>query len=533
MSIELEQLLQEEQELLEDLEDEVEEYTLTEKQHAFITDPHKFSGYGGGVGNGKSFAGCIKAHRHCEEQPGAFFLIGRKDAVDLTDSTQKDFLQLFGDEGSFAEKTRTFTYPNGSQIIFRHLAELGKLTNMNLSGFWIDQAEEVSEAAFKQLIGRIRRQKGPRGQPITRREGFITFNMQGHNWIWRRFLKKKEDNGKELKNPQDYNLTTGTSLENPYTPSDYREGLMGQSEAWIKRWVYGDWDEFAGQIFDEWSPVIHVVQPFQVPNSWPRFRTIDHGQVNPTACLWPTVDYDGNVYVYQEYYQPKYTVSNHVKEIQRMSMIPTTGGKWVMDEYDGTYIDPSTHAKTRERDGKRFSVADEYAEAGILTMPAQNDVLAGINRVKEYLKINPHRWHPVKADESGHPMQGAPRLFVFANCTNLIEEMGDYHWKPMRTGQEDSENDPEKPAKYKDHAVDALRYFLMSRPINPTEAHILDPRILNNPLELARYCADLGISINDFLASKYGVGNVNKIGHETSGIGHVEGNINHSTSLLG
>lgn len=529
--MELEELTRDEELLETEAEEEVEEYELSGKQESFIFDEHKFSGYGGGVGNGKSFAGCIKAHRHCEEQPGAFFLIGRKDAVDLEDSTQKDFLQLFGDEGTFQIKTRTFTYPNGSQIIFRHLAELSKLTNMNLSGFWIDQAEEVTEAAFKQLIGRIRRQKGSKGQPITRREGFITFNMQGHNWIWRRFLKKFDDTGKPLKNPEDYSLVTATSLEMPHTPQDYRDTLMSQSEAWIKRWVYGDWDEFAGQIFDEWSPHIHVVQPFQIPNSWPRYRSIDHGQHNPTACGWYAVDFDGNVYKYQEYYEPDRPVSEHVKGIIEMSKIQTTSGTTMLDEYDGTYIDPSTHAKTREKDGKKFSIADEYAEAGILTYPAQNDVLAGINRVKEYLKVNPHRWHPTKHDSTGMPIQGSPKFFVFENCTNTIEEMGDYHWKPLRAGSEDSENNPEKPVKNKDHTVDETRYFLMSRPINPMEAAVLDPRLLNSPIELARYCQSLGISVDDFLVSKYGTGSVNKIGHSDKGIGHSSEGIDHAHSL--
>jgi PBSX family phage terminase large subunit len=528
--MELKELLEQEAETAEELEEEVEEFKLTPKQDAFVFDKAKFSGYGGGVGNGKSFSGCIKAHLHCDEQPGAFFLIGRRHATDLQDSTQKDFLALFGDEGVFSEKTRSFKYPNGSEIIFRHLDDLRKLTNMNLSGFWIDQAEEVSEEAFEYLNGRIRRQKGPRGQIIKRREGFITFNMEGHNWIWRRFLRKLDKNGEILKNAADYNLVTATSLENPYTPQDYKDTILAMPEEWVKRFVYGDWEQFAGQIFSEWLPAIHVVPGFRIPNSWPRFRTIDHGQNNPTACLWCAVDYDGNVYVYQEYYQPDAPVSQHVRAIQQMSMIGLTGGGYTMDEYEGTYIDPSTHAKTREKNGKKFSVADEYAEAGILTMGAQNDVLAGINRVKEYLRVNPKRWHPIKTDVTGEPMQGAPRLFVFESCINLIEEMGQYKWKPLRVGLE--ENNPAAPVKHKDHAVDALRYFLMSRPINPAEAQTLDPRLLNNPLELARYCADMGISVDDFIASKYGVGNMNKIGHAESGIGHVDSGISHQDSFI-
>lgn len=508
--------------------EQVEEYKFSEKQDQFIYSPAKYSGYGGGVGNGKSFAGCVKTYNHCTEQPGAFFLVGRRHAIDLIDSTQKDFLALFQDEGSWSEKLRTFTFANGSEVIFRHLDDLKKLTNMNLSGFWIDQAEEVPEAAFNHLNGRIRRKKGSNGKPINRREGFVTYNMDGRNWIWRRFHKKRDVTGEPLKNAESYENIVATSLENPNLPADYIENLLAMPEEWVKRFVYGSWDSFAGQIFSEWNPTVHVVDPFVIPNHWQRYRSIDHGQNNPTACLWAAIDYDGNVFVYQEYYQPDAPVSEHVKNIKQMSQVKTTDGNWVMDDYEANYIDPSTHGKTRESQGKKFSVADEYYEAGIMTTPAQNDVLAGINRVKEYLRVNPKRWHPTKLDFDGAPIQGAPKIFVFANCVNLIEEMGQYKWKPQRYG---AEEDPKAaPVKKQDHAVDALRYFLMTRPQSPDLLQSIDPRIMQSPIELARYCHDMGMSVEDFMVQRYR-GNQNAVNHASTGISHADSDISHTSSF--
>lgn len=508
----------------------VEEITLFPKQVQFVMSEAKYAGYGGGFGNGKTMSGCIKAFRHCTEQSNAFFLIGRRHATDLRDSTRRDFLSLFGEEGTFKEKDNIFVFPNGSEIIFRHLDDMKSLTNMNLSGFWIDQAEEVGEDSFDFLVGRLRRMKG-----IHRREGYITFNMNGHDWIWRRFKKGQDKKGEVIPNwGKDYELIEATTLENAKNlPKDYVDALMSQDPEYIKRYVEGSWDVFAGQIFSTWSPIVHVVPPFQVPNTWPRYRSIDHGQNAPTACLWFTVDYDGNVYVYQEYYQPDTAVSDHVKNIIRMSRIQAPSGL-IQDNYEYTLIDPSTAQKNREKktaDGSSivYSVKDEYYDAGIATTSAQNDRLAGINRVREYLKIDPNRYHPIKTDIEGEPIKGAPKLFVFESCTNLIEEMGQYRWKPQRmSGGAEMEDAKPEVVKRNDHAVDALRYFIMSRPQGGDLSRYIDPSLWNNPLELARYAQQQGLTVDDLIVQRYG--GPGRIGHSTTGIQHTDG-LSHSGSI--
>ena len=119
-------------------------------------------------------------------------------------------------------------------------------------------------------------------------------------------------------------------------------------------------------------------------------------------------------------------------------------------------IDPSTRAKNREKNGMPWSILEEYQDYGIYAVPANSEVLAGINRIKEYLKINPERLH-----YRTH-QKGAPRLFIGRNCVNLLDELRSYHWKRVQVSSADS-NIPEKPAKVKDHAVDSLRYMIMSR----------------------------------------------------------------------
>lgn len=501
------------------------EYELFEKQDAFVFDQHRFSGYGGGFGNGKTLAGALKTYNHCMANKDAFFLVGRRHATDLEDSTQRDFLNLFGHMGKFSPKNKSFKfYIQGNpwaEVIFRHLDDMQSLTNMNLSGFWIDQAEEVSEDAFDFLVGRIRR-------PVKHREGFITFNMNGHDWIWRRFLKKVGRDGKKLPNASDYFLVTASTLENRSNlPEDYIKGLMSQPKEYIKRFVYGSFDVFAGQIYDEFNPSIHVIAPFQIPNTWERFRSIDHGQNNPTSCHWYAVDFDGNIYVYQEYYQEKTVVSQHVKMIKEMSKIRTSDGRLIDDHYSYTMIDPSTHAKTREKDGYLFSVADEYLDAGLATIAAQNDVLAGINRVKEYMRVNPERFHPFLKDVDGDAVMGSPKLFIFENNENMIEEIGQYKWKTYANSSAnniDRDEVNEAPIKRKDHAVDDLRYAIMSRPKTPEYMQQIEPWVFSNPLELARRAASMGLTVNDLMVQRFNNGaHRTTIRHSSSGIRHTNG----------
>lgn len=479
------------------------ERKLFTKQDQFIfgieDKPTRFMGYGGGFGNGKTFAGIIKAYNHCQ-QPNAYFLIGRRNASDLTDSTMRDFAEHIGHLGKFISKNGrpSFIFPNGSEVIFRHLNDLQSLTNMNLSGFWIDQAEEVSEDAFAFLVGRLRR-------PVQWREGFITFNMNGHDWIWRRFLKKLGQDGKVLEDAEDYTLVVAATLENQANlPADYIKSLMAMGGEYVKRFVYGSFDTFAGQVYDEFNQSIHVIPPFEIPEGWVRYRSIDHGQTNPTACGWFAVDYDGNVFCYREYYQPNDIVSNHVAAINALS---------AGEKYSYTLIDPSTTSKTRERNGIKYSVADEYMEAGITTIPGQNDVIAGINRVKEYLHVDPDHLHPVTGE------RGSPRLFFFQGLTdNHIEEHAQYRWKQAvkLSGDPNRDDIKEAPVKRQDHSVDETRYFIMSRPPVSQMKEQLEPWMMKDPLELARRAQREGVTTDDLLYRSHQSG----IRHSDSTIGH-------------
>ena len=84
------------------------------------------------------------------------------------------------------------------------------------------------------------------------------------------------------------------------------------------------------------------------------------------------------------------------------------------------------------------SVAELFSERGILVNTNVNkDVFSGVAQVKSFLSRK----------------NGFPDLYIFSNCTEMIREFKSYFW-----GENDS------PIKRDDHAMDELRYFLMTRP---------------------------------------------------------------------
>lgn len=421
--------------------------TPTPKQRDFILSQAKFACFSGGYGNGKTTAGCLRALA-LSSHPKNFGLIGRMTYPELRDTTRREFFKLCPPEyfepahgGEWRKSENHLKLINGSEIIFRHLDDISEkeLLSLNLGWFFIDQAEEISERVFMILQSRLRLTDVPN------RYGFLACNPEPGNWIYHRF-KKLLDEGNL---PSDHCLVEAATWENQSNlPDDYIETLRkSYPEEMQKRYIEGLWEVFEGQIFPEFNRRIHVVKPFEIPKGWEKIIAIDHGMVNPTAVLWGAIDYDNNIFIYDEYYSPG-IVSQHAKAILEKTNKD-------IEDISFWLIDPSTAAKTREKDGMPWSILEEYEDCGIYATPANNEVLGGINRVREFMRVDPKRLHPISKQV------GAPRLFIFAQCINLLGEIPQYQWKKLRSVG--FRNLSERPRDFNDHAIDALRYMIMSR----------------------------------------------------------------------
>ena len=425
------------------------------KQQEFIDsllqpNGSKYLAYVGGIGSGKTLIGCIAMISLAVMYPGDY-LVCRQFMPELKITTLKTFLEICPKEliaeHRVADGIIRLRSMGGkiSNIIFRQLDEPDKLRSLNLNAFYIDEASQTSEAAFTLLQGRLR---GPHV-----RKGFITSNPAGHDWIYQWWVK--QDMFKTPETKKLFRLIKAPSTENTHLPPGYVQSMMETwSEDRIQREIMGSFDAFEGQVYSEFRRDVHVVRPFKIPAEWSRIAGADHGFRNPACWLWGAIDYDGNVYVYREYYEREMLIEEIVKGRKKSKSVEKhiqgVLERMKGEKLEGAFIDPSTKRSQGTTGGSDWDTYLEHLPAGFPLIPAQNDVAPGIDRVKSYLKQ--------------HPRTNKPKLFIFETCDNLIEEMSKYRYKELRQEQMGKKAEYEEPVKTDDHACDALRYMIMSRP---------------------------------------------------------------------
>lgn len=396
-------------------------FDFNENQKLFLKCEDQVIAFFGGIGNGKTFAGIAKSLMRVinPDNPPQLGMIARQTYPELRDSTQRTFFELCHLMGMLPEvhyeyrkQENRVKFVNGHEIIFRSLDDPAKLLSINLGWFYIDQAEEVSEEVFLTLLGRLRAVENP--------QCWITGNPLGHNWIWHRFIHDPVP-GNII-----FNAKTEENIHN--LPEGYVDSLKNNyNEIWINRYLYGSWDAFEGQIYPDFEPSIHVKNHFTVAPEWRRFIGIDHGRTNPTAVLWGAVDQDDVLYIYREHYEAGQDVDYHARAIQAH----LNEGR-----YETYVIDPSTGAGKKD---DPETIGNRYRQLKIPVINANNDVQGGIDKVTEYFKHG--------------------KIFIHKSCENLIRELVNYQWEQPSASRIEL-NQPEKPLKKDDHAVDSLRYLV-------------------------------------------------------------------------
>lgn len=379
--------------------------------------------------------GCISMLHMAVLRPGDY-LIARQFMPELKDTTYKTFLEICPPE-LIAEVrvadmiVRVHNVAGGkSTIFFRGLEEPDKLRSMNLNAWYIDEANQVTETAFLLLQGRLRGKYW--------RKGFITQNPGGHDWAWAWFSSKNRISDERVKRL--FLNIRAPSLENVHLPDGYIDTMLATwSSDRIKREIMGDEDSFEGMIYSEFDRSIHVIKPFRIPDDWTRRIGMDDGYRNEAAWIYGAIDEEGDLYVYREYYKKGRTVDEICKDNKAMW---TAGEKFEQAKMD-------TAAK-QVKNGKNNW--DTYLENLPSTFPmseANKSVATGIDRVKQYLKPD---------------SRGKPRLYIFDTCENLLDEIAQYKWAERPVGQQGKANEKEEPHKFHDHAMDALRYLVMTLP---------------------------------------------------------------------
>lgn len=434
----------------------------------------------------------LKIGKHCEENPGTKVGIFRQNLSDLKKSTLTEFKDLFGDKGSYNGQSHEFTFNNGSTVLFHQLSELRKLRNHNLSAAVIEQAEETTEDAFWYLLGRLRRTDADHNWI-----GLLS-NPEGHDWIWKLFCKKDiprpDMNSREELDDADIDPPSGedfhyicasswTNKEN--LDEQYLSGLSAMPEDMQKKYVEGSRDVISGSVYPMLDPSVHLIEPFKIEKEWPKWCTLDYGDVNATANLWVTMDYENRIYIYREHHKARnddgkeWLISQHSEAIREIEWETTNFITPYRENPKNRLIDPQCSAKTKTKRGpngqkrKKYSVIEEFSDHGLNFTPwrranSRKEKLAQINRVGEMFK---------KQDDFEHPITGespAPRAYIFETCEKTWEEHTQYQWEDSSSRQKGG-NLPDAPKKEDDHSCDAFRGWCGEKLMGPEQNMVTKP----------------------------------------------------------
>lgn len=408
-----------------------------ERQAEFFSSSAKHTAYGGARGGGKSWAMRRKLVLLSLANPGLNSLILRRTLPELRENHVIPLLRELNGVARYSATERVFTFPNGARIKLGYCDGANDVYQYQGQEYDVVGLEEATHFTEEQM--RFLTTCNRTVKKDFRARMYYTCNPGnvGHAWVKRLFIDRRYGRGE---NPEDYRFIPARVYDNEALMAadpDYVRTLESLPEDLRRAYLEGDWDVHAGQYFREFSRDRHVAIPFELPPWWRRFRSMDWGYNDPCCVLWHAVDGDGRVYTYRELY-----VRGLKADLVAERMTELTGGERIAYTVASPDMWQKRGAILKSEGGfEGESIAELFARAGVALTPADNSRVAGWQRVRSYLADAP---------------DGAPLWQVFPGCTELIRTL------PLL---EYSKLDHEDAADGEDHAPEALRYGLMSRPI--------------------------------------------------------------------
>ena len=462
----------------------------SEKQKLFLAAHTKHVGFGGARGGGKSW--CVRdkskrlALRYGRPEPnkaGIKILIVRRTFPELVNN-HINFLQTeLNGIAKYNKTEKVFTFPNGSTIKFGYCNNDNDLLQYQGAEYdiiFLDEATQLQEMWIKKIIACLR---GANDFP---KRIYYTCNPGGasHGYFKRLFIDKQYEDGED---PEEYTFIQSLVTDNKAlmeSQPDYIKQLEALPPKLREAWLYGRWDIFEGQFFEDFrtTPDIekcaeagitpeqalqqhrwtHVIEPFDLNKGecrgWNIMRSYDFGYNKPFSLGYWAIDYDGVLYRIMEMYGCTQTPDEGVKwspdeQFRRISEFerehPWLKGRKIVD----SVADPAIWDCSRGE-----SIADTAAKYGIYFSPGDNQRIPGWMQVHYRLQF----------DKNGYA-----RMYVFNNCKAFIRTM------PLMMFSETHPEDLD--TKLEDHCPDEVRYMCMSQPVTPI-MHVDPKPIVSDPL---------------------------------------------------
>lgn len=484
------------------------EWASSTQKKAVEAEPGKPLLLMGGFNSGKTSAAILHMLSLMEAFPGYKVVVMRKTFQDLSLTTRPSIEQWLDKRRIKVSNEKEIVLDNGSSFLFHYLDNPNSATvlkGLEVNAAILDQAEQMQERTFDVLYGRLGRwrqatvpkwvlssrpewpwrERGT-GKPVPPIACILTANPTEEgdpelHWLWQRFSPESEK-FKEKWSKLGYRQLVFDTRQNKFASQQNVDILLQGDEDYIRRFVKGEWVRSKGHLFHISPDSILKYTPeliSKIENTMILGRAMDHGDTNPTCCLWYGVDQFHNIFFFKEYYQPgqveregkiyEYGIPEHRRSIKKMSEGLT---------FRSNLADPSIFDKTRGVTGflkreQRWSVADEYMDRKIIReettirwTPADNNEALSRERLRQYLRVDPDHVNPITRE------LGAPHIyFVEADkeypegIVHAIleirnakrEQVGESDGKPIY-GKDRDESIP-------DHALDPVRYVVNSHPI--------------------------------------------------------------------
>ena len=445
------------------------------KQSLFLMAREHDVCYGGARGGGKSWVVRTKAVLLASLYKGIKILIVRRTFPELLHNHINPLTEKTHGLAKYNKQEKILTFPGGSKIVFGYCATVADMQQYQGQEYDIVFLEEAAQLTEEQMVMFRACVRGANNFP---KRIYYTCNPggPGHQYIKRLFIDRKY---KEKENPADYRFIQALPQDNTALMAlqpDYIAQLEMLPPKLRDAWLYGSWDVYEGQFFEDFVPVgteeerlehkwTHVIKGFDPPAGWTIHRSYDFGYSKPFSCAWWAVDYEGTLYRILELYGCR--VDPNTRE-----QIPNEGLKWTADQQfreiarierehpwlKGREItgvaDPSIWDASRGE-----SVAETAAKHGVYFSPGDNERIAGWMQVHYRFQF----------DDNGYP-----RMYIFDNCKAFIRTMPLLMYSEHKPEDLDTEGE--------NHVADEVRYMCMSRPVQPIE--VRPKRIIyNDPLD--------------------------------------------------
>ena len=427
-------------------------------QTNFLASSEREVLYGGSAGGGKSYAMLADPLRYIAHPQFSGLLVRHttEELRELVWKSQELYPKVIPDI-KWSERKMQWVAPSGGRLWFSYLdREEDVLRYQGLAFTWIgfdELTQWPTPFAWNYLRSRLRTASDD--LPIYMR---ATTNPggAGHQWVKKMFIDPSPYNqafwatdietGKTLEYPKGHSregnplfkrkFIPAKLFDNPYLAEsgEYETMLLSLPDHQRKQLLEGDWDVAEGSAFPEFNREIHVVKPFNIPNSWKKFRACDYGYGSYTGVLWFAVAPDEQLVVYRELYVKKVLATDLADLILEA------------EKEDGNIVYGVLDSSLWHKRGDTGpSLAEQMIIKGCRWRPSDRSKgsrVSGKNEIHRRLQV----------DE----FTEKPRLVFFNNCTNTISQLPSI---PL-----DKKNPEDVDTNAEDHLYDALRYGIMTRP---------------------------------------------------------------------